>query len=254
MSNNFLTGNNPPGFNNQAGITVYGNNKPVSFLSRDNLFNIATIAVFVATIIFNRIIGLEIFVWVIAPVTGVNTAYKMYINDFLRNFIIASVPIGTFFILAMLNKVTFKDGKFFNKSGQDLSDRLPSKFGKWLLFSVIGVSFCMINIRLSDLSEDMFDDNFFHMLFLISTSISLLYFVILNCPISILINKEVLTRSEELFGASAGNYTPSSTGSIKPIGISTHRPNTSSSSTSRNYYSDPSYRSMSGNIYNSNKR
>jgi len=158
----------------------------------------------------------------------------------------------TFWALSTMNKVTFKDKKFLNCQGHDLTDRLPTKFGQWLVI-VLSLTFLALIMGAIPVGYN------FCAAFLLAI---LSYFIFTNFPISILLNQEAWGRAAQVFGIKAipknlpdefrlteaesksfNNYTRPSSSSIS------HHSSRSSSSTTSN----PAYSSLPGNIYHNSR-
>lgn len=146
--------------------------------------------------------------------------------------------------MAKLNKVTYEDGVFISKTGRDLSKNLP-KHLFWVIvlmmpFTIQSVFF--IKSHIPFLHEKMFAYT------AAALFVPTMYFILKNCPISILFNKKALVP--EVIGIEGGSYNHSHSGSnskhfTPPSGTYSN----SSMSNPRNLYSNPSYRSYSGNIF-----
>jgi len=136
----------------------------INLLSQDKLFNIATIATILCTIAVGSFFEL-------GPLAD----------------IIALVAFGT---LGAMNKVTFDNGIFFSNSGDELSHKLPTKFGQWagmiVLITLVGGFIGIVP----------FEYNLFATVF----TIILLYFVFTNCPMSILLNEDAWKSAKAVFG------------------------------------------------------
>lgn len=132
--------------------------------SRDKLFNVATIGVILTSILVSSFLDLGI------------------LAD-----IIALVAFGT---LSAMNKITFKDGKFFNSQEQDLTNRLPTKFGEWSRVILLA-TFLGFIIGIIPFGYNLFASV---LVFILS------YFVFTDCPMSILLSDEGWQNAQSVFG------------------------------------------------------
>jgi hypothetical protein len=189
-------------------------------LSRDKLFNIATIFSIIGVIIISNILELKA------------------IGD------VASLVI--FFSLSAFNKVTFKDDMFFNSQSDDLSNNLPTKFAEWTAIVVL-IAFICIATNLISLGYNLFASIF---------TIIISYFLFKNCPIAILINEEAWQRRELIFGIKPpANYQESNLFKGSSVQSYTHIHSSSaqlfsSNTKSINTTTDFAYRHLPHNIYN----
>jgi hypothetical protein len=136
----------------------------IKLLSQDKLFNIATIGSIFCVIIASSALELKVAADIAAPII--------------------------FFVLSAMNRVTFDNGIFFNNSGDELSHKLPTKFGQWTGMVVL-ITFIGGFIGIVPFGYNLFASVF---------AIILSYFMFTNCPISILLSEDAWKSAKAVFG------------------------------------------------------
>lgn len=153
--------------------------------------------------------------------------FALRIPAFLATIILIPIYIKT------KHGMSFDKRKhFLNKNGVSLKKRYPKN-----IYGMFFLSFA--SLPLTGLAIDNFGWNIELLdgVFLsVPILVLVLYFIIINCPISILFYKSAWSKSI------LGEYPKSNTS------------NSSFSSSTNSYTTDPSYKSLSSNIFNSNKR
>lgn len=90
------------------------------------------------------------------------------------------------YLLSKCNKVQYIEGKFINAKGKDLSKHLPKKLP---LVFVLTIIFCIYTLpKVSSLAREHIDGV---LIMLTIGFIPFLYFIFINCPISLLFTGEV---------------------------------------------------------------
>lgn len=125
-----------------------------------------------------------------------------------------------------------KKKHFLNSEGKSLKKKYPKNIYGMLLLSAF--SFPLFGLLLDEIAKgvDIPDG----LLVSFPVFVLVLYFIMINCPISILFYRSAWSKNI------LGEYP---TSDVK---------HNSSSSTSRSYTTDPAYRSLSSNVFHSSKR
>jgi len=145
----------------------------ISRISRDNKFNITTVALSLCSIV-------------------ISCAFEL---TQVGNI----VPFVIFFALGFMNKVSFKNGRFFNSQGMDISNNLPKTFATW--YTIVLVIFFVLSITNIISRWDNYNfplNNFIGMLF---TGL-MPYFIYKGCPISMMLNQHAWRQAKKVFGFS----------------------------------------------------
>lgn len=151
------------------------------------------------------------------------------------------------YIAAQGAKVSFdKEKGFFNKEGESLKASYPKEFGIILFLTILSPALILFLVAIlqSDILIFLTIGFLVPLILLIPT----LYFVIKNCPITILFNRNAWC--EEVTGIR--QMTPEEIAASKSRATSTDlfsRP-----PTAPNYITDPKYCGMSSNIFNYHHR
>ena len=145
------------------------------------------------------------------------------------------------YILTRFNKVRYlEDGRCINSQGDDLSDRLPRALPLIIALDAMLVSFKFFGLIAKT------PDGFKGTVALgIIALLPILYFIIKNCPISILFNLEALSRNR--IGATSCSFKTNSMLHTRPMN------NSHAHSSSRNeLITSPVYSHLPQNVYHSN--
>lgn len=165
----------------------------------------------------DRICNIATFGSVILSLFGAGQAKSVLL-------IVGSITLVPY-ICSRFNKVTYSaEGVFTNDKGEDLSNRLPKKLGMILCITLIAISATFTSLP-SFLPHRFIIPSFAMLIF----TIPFLYFMVINCPISILCNKNAYQKE-------VSGITPSSNAFSK-------------SSDSSSFYNNPGYSNMIGNKY-----
>lgn len=103
--------------------------------------------------------------------------------------IIGSITLVPY-IFSRFNKVTYSaEGVFINSKGEDLRERLPKRLGMILCITLIAIAATFTSLP-SLLPYRFIVPSFAMLIF----TIPFLYFMVINCPISILCNKSAYQK------------------------------------------------------------